>query len=97
MRGGFMQVMDVTAFTPLEEYQQGVRAFLNGMKATPPAPGFDEVLVPGDHEHNSRVERLEKGVEVWDKTIGRIQECVDKLGVDLGEGLVEASDEARYQ
>jgi LDH2 family malate/lactate/ureidoglycolate dehydrogenase len=97
MRGTFMQVMDVTAFTPLEAYQQGVRAFLNGIKATPPAPGFDEVLVPGDHEHHSRMERLEKGVEVWEKTTSAIQECADKLEVGLSDDLVEASDEARYQ
>ena len=92
-----MQVMDVTAFTPLEEYQKGVRAFLNGIKATPPAPGFDEVLVPGDYEQNSRIVRLEKGVEVWPKTIDRIRECADKLKVELGDDMVEPSDEARYQ
>ena len=48
MGGQFMQVLNVSAFTPLEAYQQGVRAFLDSIKSIPPAPGFDEVLVPGD-------------------------------------------------
>ena len=43
-----LQAIDVNAFTPVAEYQKGVRAFLDGIKSTPPAPGFDEVLVPGD-------------------------------------------------
>ena len=62
MGGQFMQVLNVNAFTPLEAYQQGVRAFLDGIKSIPPAPGFDEVLVPGDYEHRSRVQRLAHGV-----------------------------------
>src|SRR5262249_25736276 len=45
MGGAFMQVIAVNALTELPEYQRGVRAFLDGMKATPPASGFAEVLV----------------------------------------------------
>ena len=98
MGGAFMQVIDVNAFLPLEEYQVGVRSFLDGIKATPPAAGFDEVLVPGDYEQNSRRERLEMGVEVWPKTTGRIQEWADKLEVAVGEDLeIGPEDEAKYQ
>lgn len=97
MGGAFMQVLDVNAFLPLEDYQVGVRSFLDGIKATPPADGFDEVLVPGDYEQNSRLERLEMGVEVWPKTIDRIQACADSLSVTIGEGLeVGPADEAKY-
>ena len=98
MGGAFMQVIDVKAFLPLEDYQQGVRSFLDGIKATPPAAGFEEVLVPGDYEQNSRRERLEMGVEVWPKTTDRIQASADKLGVAIGENLVvDPADEAKYQ
>ena len=48
MSGAFMQVIQVEAFTSLDSYQHGVRAFLDGMRETPPAPGFDEVMAPGD-------------------------------------------------
>ena len=40
MNGIFMQVIDVNAFTPVEEYQKGVRAFLDGIKSTPPGTRF---------------------------------------------------------
>ena len=48
MGGIFMQTIDVNAFTPVADYQKGVRAFLDVIKASPPASGFDEVLAPGD-------------------------------------------------
>lgn len=96
MRGVYMQAMDVEAFLPLDAYQSGVRAFLDGIKATPPAPGFDEVLVPGDYEHNCRVARLGSGISVPPDVWGRIQACADKLGVSTDEDLTEPEDLARY-
>lgn len=83
MGGLTMQVIDVTAFTPLPEYQRGVRAFLEVVKATPPAPGFNEVLVPGDTEHHTRAQRLRNGVEVPETIYTQLQECAEKLGVSL--------------
>ncbi len=97
MRGIFMQVMNVNAFTPLKAYQQGVRAFLDGIKSIPPAPGFDEVLVPGDYEHRSRVQRLTHGIEVPNTTYQQIREWAEKLNVSLSEEIVEATDVERYQ
>ncbi len=85
MAGLFMQVYDVNAFTPLESYQSNVRAVLDAMKATPPAPGFDEVLVPGDFEHRSRQQRLTEGIEVPGETFGQIEAWADKLNVSLTE------------
>lgn len=97
MGGCFMQVINVNALTPLEEYQQGVRAFLDGIKSIPPAPGFSEVLVPGDFEHRNRVQRLADGIEIPDTIRQQISECAEKLGVSISEDAVEAADAERYQ
>ena len=96
MNGIFMQAVDVNAFTPVDEYQKGVRAFLDGIKSTPPAPGFDEVLVPGDFEYRSRTQRLVDGIEIPDTIYNQLQECADKLGISIGEEITEAADKARY-
>lgn len=92
-----MQVINISAFTPLEPYQQGVRAFLDGIKSIPPAPGFDEVLVPGDFEYRSRSQRLADGVNVPDTIYRQLQECAEKLNFSLSEDLVEPADAERYQ
>ena len=96
MDGAYLQAIDVAALTPLESYQEGVRAFLDGIRRTPPAPGFDAVLVPGDFEHRSRSERLVHGIEVPDTIYRQIEECAAKLDVGLGEDAVAASDFERY-
>lgn len=83
MSGLFMQVYDVAAFSPLEEYQRNVRVVLDGVKATTPAPGFDEVLVPGDFEYRSRQQRLTEGIEVPAETFGKIEEWAGKLDVSI--------------
>ncbi len=96
MGGIYMQVVDVNAFTPIAEYQKGVRAFLDVIKSTLPAKGFDEVLVPGDYESRNRAERLKTGIEIPDTINTQLQECADKLSVSIGENIVEAEDIDRY-
>lgn len=85
MGGGYMQVINIDAFTPLAEYQQHVRTFLDGMKSTPPANGFDEVLAPGDFEFQTRQQRLADGIEVPDTIYQQLQRWADKLQVSLIE------------
>ena len=85
MAGLFMQVYDVAAFTPLEGYQRNVRSVLDAMKSIPPAPGFEEVLVPGDFEHRSRQQRLAEGIDVPAETFNKLEQWADKLNVSLAE------------
>jgi LDH2 family malate/lactate/ureidoglycolate dehydrogenase len=96
MRGEFMLAINIERFLPLATYQQGVRGLLNSMKATPPAPGVEEVLVPGDFEQRNRVERLAKGIEVPDTIFDQLQEHAAELKVSMGEEIIEAADQVRY-
>jgi LDH2 family malate/lactate/ureidoglycolate dehydrogenase len=97
MDGKFMQVIDVAAFTPLEAYQRGVRATLDGIKTMPPAAGVAEVLVPGEPEHRSRMRRLAEGIELPDPVYRQICGRAQALGVSLSESEVSATDLARYR
>ena len=83
MGGIYMQVIDVNAFTPLVGYQSGVRAFLDNIKSIPPAPGFDEVLVPGDFEVNTRARCHANGVDVPDTIYQQLRECAEEWGVPM--------------
>ena len=73
-----------------------MRAFLDGMKSIPPAPGFNEVLVPGDFEHRSRQKLLAEGIEVPLTIYQEIQQCAEELNVSLSEDMVSDADVARY-
>lgn len=96
MGGIYMQAIDVNAITPIADYQKGVRAFLDVIKSTPPAAGFDEVLVPGDYESWYRTERLKNGIEIPDTIYNQLRECAEKLGVSIGEEIIETEDMERY-
>ncbi len=95
--GHVMLVMNVDDLTPLGPYREAARAFLDRIKSTPPAPGFDEVIVPGDFEHRSRLERLRHGIEIPPPTWAELEECGRKLGVELSGAAAEPDDEARYR
>ena len=97
MSGAFMQVINVQAFTPLDRYQRGIRAFLDSMRETPPAPGFDKVIVPGDLAHLRRTERLCNGIELPEKTCRHIQDVAEQLNISMSEVNVETCDVERYQ
>ena len=91
-----MQAINIEAYTPLDEYQQGVRALLDGMKHTPPAPGYDEVLVPGDFEYRARIHRLVNGIDLPDSIYRQICQCAEKLSVSMDDDATEDIDRQFY-
>ena len=92
-----MQTIDVNAFTPINAYQKGVRTFLDVIKSTPPAQGFDEVLSPGDFEARNRNERLKNGIEIPDTIYRQLLVCAEKLNVPINDDIIKAEDMTRYE
>lgn len=83
MGGPLFLALDVGVFQPLAEYQRGVRAFLDGMRAVTPAPGFEEVVVPGDHERRCRKEREVAGIPIPRSVRVGLADWARRLGVSL--------------
>ena len=79
----FVQVIRIEAFRPLDAFKAEVGQFIDFVKSAKPAPGFDEVLVPGEGSHRTREERLKNGIPVDDTVWGRIEELGKKLGVEI--------------
>jgi LDH2 family malate/lactate/ureidoglycolate dehydrogenase len=57
--------------------------FLDAMKETPLAPGFDEILAPGDFEVRNRRHRLANGVEVPETIVSQLRQWAKKLAVPM--------------
>ncbi len=79
----FVQAIDVAAFQPLEDFKKEVGRFIDYVKSSKPAPGFDEVLVPGERSWQTRLERMATGIPVEEATWERICEVAQKLGVKV--------------
>jgi uncharacterized oxidoreductase len=77
----FMLAVNVAAFEPLEQFIEQIEAFCAAIKATPPAEGFSEVLVPGEPEIRASRQRETEGIPVPEKTWEEIQDLAKKLNV----------------
>jgi len=67
--GDLFIILDPKAFPGADTLLDGVKGYLDDLRASRPAVGFKQVMVPGDPEYRLRQERLEKGIphpeEVW--------------------------------
>jgi ureidoglycolate dehydrogenase (NAD+) len=78
-----LAAIDIGAFGDVEQYKANVDATIDGLKALPPAEGFDEVLVPGEPEKRTRAEREQQGIPLPAGTVENLRQAAAKLGVAL--------------
>jgi len=81
--GLVMVAIDVEAFRPLEEMRAAVDGTRDLIRKTRPAPGFQEVLSPGDPERRVRSERTIRGIAVPEETVRTLAETASRLGVTM--------------
>ncbi|MGE5617767.1 MAG: Ldh family oxidoreductase [Sphingomonadaceae bacterium] len=86
--GNFLMVVNIEAFRPLEQFEAAVGQRLKQIKDVKPAPGFTEVLLPGEPERRTRQQRQEQGVALPEDTYLKLKEIAEKLGVPVPDPLV---------
>ncbi len=69
-------------FISAEAERAAVDRLFDRVKSVPPAPGFDEVLIPGEPERRARERHSERGVELSEATISSLHAVGVALGVD---------------
>ncbi|MBS11557.1 MAG: dehydrogenase [Gemmatimonadetes bacterium] len=75
----FIQVINIEAFQPLDTFRAEVGKFVDYVKATPTAEGFDEVLIPGERSYRTKQERLVNGIPVEDATWDQVEALAARL------------------
>jgi len=81
----FYTAIDVEKFIPREEFLEHVAILERHVKASPPAPGFTEVLLPGEPEFREEQRRRREGVRIDEGTWRQFCDCAEGLGIDLSE------------
>ncbi len=76
-------VMHIAAFRPLSEFYAVSGEVADRVKAVPPAPGFSEVLLPGEPEQRTAAQRRATGVPVDDATWQLLTEDAAHFGLPL--------------
>jgi uncharacterized oxidoreductase len=80
--GVLFLVLDVTAFRPLADYMADGARMAATVKAVQTAPGFSEVLLPGEPEQRMQSERRSGGILVDDATWALLTEDAAQLQVE---------------
>ena len=81
--GIFIFALDVSVFRPLEEYEKALNKTLGRIKAVPPGPGFEEVLLPGEPEARTRARREREGIPIPEETWRSVVAVGAELGVNV--------------
>jgi hydroxycarboxylate dehydrogenase B len=81
VNGVLLQAIAVEEFLPLEEFLTGVDEFAARAKKVKPAPGFDEVLLPGERARKIEERQMRDGVELDEPTWEALLKVADDLRV----------------
>ena len=81
--GHFHLAIDPERTVGRDRFAAVLGGLLGELRAIPPAPGFDEVLAPGDPEDRARAERERGGVPIEPALWRTLCELSRELGVDV--------------
>jgi LDH2 family malate/lactate/ureidoglycolate dehydrogenase len=80
--GAFMLAINPGGFDEPAAVQERIDRMFGNIKAVPPAPGFKEVLIPGEPEMNNKKARSAEGIYVAADTWEGIKKVAAEFGVD---------------
>ncbi len=81
----FFNVVDISKFLPLEEFVAQVTTLREYLQGSPPAPGFDRVVLPGEPELRAEQRRRQEGIPIDPETWRQFRACAEELGVAVTE------------
>lgn len=79
--GHFFLALDPEAFLGREAFLERMGRLWAELKATPPAPGFPEVLLPGELEARRRAQALREGLELPEEVVAELKALGARYGV----------------
>jgi L-2-hydroxycarboxylate dehydrogenase (NAD+) len=68
-------------FIPKEEFEHRMDTFVQRVKSSPMAQGFDEILIPGEPEERKAAERRVTGIPLSNEVIRQLKEEAELQGV----------------
>jgi uncharacterized oxidoreductase len=80
-------LIDPDAFGHRAAFDAEIDKFTAWVKASPPAPGVEQVMVPGDPERKSKDERLANGVPIDEMTFEELLAAGEAVGLDRSEAM----------
>lgn len=87
IQNSLVAAIDISTFTDVEGYKEHIDKLIDGLKALPPANGFDEVFVPGEPEDRTYDDRFRNGIPLPEQTASNLRSIAERFGIKLPHGL----------
>ncbi|HVO92954.1 MAG TPA: Ldh family oxidoreductase [Terriglobales bacterium] len=81
VNGVFLQAIAVEEFQEMEDFFDRVDELIAFVKSTPCAPGFSEILLPGESGRRREAEQQRAGAEIDESTWSELTELAAELGM----------------
>lgn len=81
--GHFVIAIDIAAFTDLAAFKQRMDDYIAIMKASERAPGFDEILMPGEPEFRKEAEQRAEGILLSRAVAEEVMAVARDLGLNV--------------
>ena len=83
----FLQLVDPEGFAGRSAFEHELGLLVDACHASPPAPGFEEVLVPGERAMAALRDARDNGVALFPTVLDSLAPWAERLGVALPEPL----------
>jgi uncharacterized oxidoreductase len=87
VNGVFLQAIAVEEFQPIEEFLDRIDELISFVKSRKTAPGFNEILLPGEQGRINEARQLEEGVSIDEPTWGSLLQLAIELRVETPKSL----------
>lgn len=81
INGVFLQAIAVEEFQPLDEFLDRVDELIAFIKSRKTAPGFKEILLPGEQGRRNEERQMKDGVEIDETTWKELSDLANELNV----------------
>jgi LDH2 family malate/lactate/ureidoglycolate dehydrogenase len=81
VNGLFLQALSVEEFQPLENFYDRIDEFIDFIKSRPLAPGFSEILLPGEAGRHREEMQKNGGIQLDDETWSELVDLAGELAV----------------
>lgn len=80
--GVFMMAINIGRLTDINDFKSRVDNLFRSVRNSPTAPGYDEILIPGEPERRMRQKKLQEGIYIEEKTWNGIRALGRELNVE---------------
>lgn len=79
--GHFMMAVNIEAFGPKEAFKKRMDSMIQTIKGSELAPGFEEIVLPGEPEFRREQEHMKNGILLGEKVIGHLMVLAKELRI----------------